>query len=209
MGLIVAVLAAAAALAGAAPEPEHLVQREANSNGPTTASRTSARLNAFAEELRSNGQNAQRVGIFDVAWPSSISEYEAVGRNGILQVTVVVADRTELPLRSTHVRNDTGDVPLVLLGVEDSVVPDASPIRSVGAFREDCYYLLPIALARQSGSILIDFAQHRSGFQLSALPLEPPSYPDPAPNARPPQQQALRDFLKREFLAAPTATGEP
>ncbi len=207
MGIIVAALATAAALVGVTPEAGHLVMRAPDSNGPTTASQTSARLNALAEALRSNSQSASRLGIFDIAWPSSTSEYEAVGRNGILQVTVVVADRGELPVRTTYVHNESGNVPLVLLGVHDAVVPRRASVRSVGAFREDRYYLLPIALARQSGSILLDFAQHRNGFKLGDLPLEPPSYPNPASDAHPPEQQAIKDFLKREFVEAPAIGG--
>jgi hypothetical protein len=211
MGSIFGGLVVAAALAGAAPDPDavHMVQREPTAKGPTTEARTTQRLNAMGEDLLARGLGAPRVGLFDVAWPNSTAEYDAVGRNGILQVTVVVADRSELPLRSAYVHTDAGDTPLLLIGVRGSAVPEASPIHGVGAFREDCYYLLPVALVRQPGFILVDFAQHRSGFKLSVLPLEPPGYPGAASAARPPEQRAVRAFLKREFVEAPETGGQP
>ena len=207
MALIATALAAAAPATTPGSAPGHMVEREPDAAGPTTAARNDTRLDALAAELRQKGLGAPRVSLFDVAWPSSASESEAVGRNGILQVTVVVADRTELPVRAAYIRNDAGDTPLVRLGVQDSIEPNGAPIRVVGPYREDCYYLLPMALAGQPGSILIDFAQHRSGFHLIVLPLHPPDYAIAESKPPPPDRQAVRAFLEREFPAASAPSG--
>jgi hypothetical protein len=207
---VVALVAPALVAAAPAQPPAtgHMVEREADAAGPTTASRNDARLDSVAEELREKRLGAPRISLFDVAWPSSTEEAEAVGRNGILQVTVVVADRAELPVRSAYIRTDAGDTQLVRLAVQDSLEPEGAPIRVVGAFREDSYYLLPMALARQPGSVLIDFAQHRSGFHLIVLPLNPPSEPaGSTPQAL--DRAAVRAFLKREFPVAPAPSGGP
>lgn len=204
-----ALAAASPAAAQLQPAPGHFVEREADAAGPTTAARNDTRLDALAAELRQKRLGAPRIALYDVAWPNSASEAEAVGRNGILQVTVVVADRTELPVRSAYLRTDADDTPLVLLGLQDSVEPGDAPIRIVGVYREDSYYLLPIALAREPGSILIDFAQHRSGFHLVVLPLHPPSESAAGSSPPPPDREAVRNFLRREFPVAPAPTGGP
>ncbi len=206
---LIAVAPARASPDAVQPPPAHLIEREPNASGPTTAARNDTRLDALAAEIQQKRLGAPRVALYDVAWPSSASEAEAVGRNGILQVTVVAADRTELPVRSAYVRTDAGDTRLVLLGVQESIEPADAPIRIVGAYREDSYFLLPMAAARQPGSILIDFAQHRSGFTVVVLPLHPPSGPADGSGPPPPDREAVRNFLRREFPVAPAPTGGP
>ena len=207
MGTVIATLAATVALAGAAPQTNHVIRRDPDTSRPTTAADTAARLVAIAEDVRSKGQSAPRIAIYDVAWPRTLPEYEAVGRNGILQVTVVVADRAELPVRSVYLHTHAGDAILKALAAVNSIAPVGSPIRGVGLFRQDSYYLLPITLARQPGAILVDFAQHRAGFQLDSLPLGPPAYADDASDPRPIDRRAVNDFLTREFLEAPDLAG--
>ena len=131
-----------------------------------------------------------------------------VGGMGILLITAVVEDSSELPLGQVYVRSVAGDAPLKLVAAALSVVPDEAPIRSVGRFRLDSYYLMPVVMIDRPGSLMIDFARNRTGFEVVALPLDPPDYAVPAGEASKPDPAAIRDFLTREFPDAPPITGK-
>jgi hypothetical protein len=201
----ISALALTAFLINGQENPEHLVERRPDSHGPTTAPMSLSRLNALADRLRSNGQAAPRLGIFDVAWPSSSIESDAAGRNGILQVTVVVADRAELPV-TAYAHIGDRNVRLELLTRSDSTTPSGTSIRDVGSFEEQAHYLLPLDLAAKPGAIVLDFSTHRTGFQLGALPLDPPQSITGSVTHGP-DNRAVEAFLKREFPEAPPITG--
>lgn len=197
MAWIATALAMAAALTAAQPEPGHVTARDPDKATPTTAGETTARLDKIAAEISADGKTAQRIATFDVAWPSSQEEYEAVGHVGIVQIAAIVRDPAELPVKAVYVRNEGGDTPLPLLAMTHSAVPADSPSHAIGAYREDSYYVLPTALAATPGEVLIDLARNRSGMQIMILPLNPPAYS--ASTAKEPDVDAVVAFFAREF----------
>ena len=68
-------------------------------------------------------------------------------------------------------------------------------------------YMTRLSAFGMSGSLLVDFARNRTGFEVSALPLSPPNYSVPAGEPGKPDPDTVREFLKREFPDAPPITG--
>jgi hypothetical protein len=198
---LVALAIVATVLAGAGPTV-HVTAREPAGQGPTTASATTRRLNDLAERLHLANVGAPRVAIFDAAWPADAAEYEALGHNGVLQVSAVVADAAELPVKRVYVRDENGEHELKWIGAMRIAVPPDAAAHGVGAFREDSYYVLPLALTDHHAMVLIDFAAHRKEFDLTPIPFgAPPPFAAADPGHIDPA--ALSAFVKREFKEAP------
>jgi hypothetical protein len=169
---------------------------------PGAPSITARRLDQMAERLKLAHIGAPRLAIYDVAWPADRTEYEGLGRSGVLQVTVVAADHGELPVRRVYVRDETGEHELQRIGARTFDVPAEASVHAVGAFREDSYYLLPEGLADHAGLVLIDLASHRKEFDLAPLPLDPPTFSSSEGTPRV-DGAILAAFVKREFKEAP------
>jgi hypothetical protein len=197
-----AALAILATMLAAAQPDMRLAAPDSDRSEPVTASIAARRLDDMAERLHLANVGAPRLAIFDLAWPASQREYEALGRNGVLQVSVVVADASELPVRRAYVRDETGEHELKWIGAARFTVPPAAAAHAIGAFREDSYYLLPLTLADHHGVALIDFAAHRKEFDLATFPQQPPPFAsaEMAPHV---DAAALSAFVKREFQGSP------
>ena len=87
----------AAPAAQAAP-PLHLTQSEGTTEGPSDPSAIMQRLEATARALHDAHRTPDRIALFDMAWPATPEEYQAVGHNAIMHVSVVVVDKAEVPL---------------------------------------------------------------------------------------------------------------
>lgn len=205
MGLLAAILALAIPPAVEANPPQHFMQSGGETEGPSEPAYILLRMNETARILHEHGQTASRIALYDMAWPATPAEYEAVGHNGIIQISVAVADGSELPLRNVRVHTATGDIVLKPIAIKDQpVAKDSLLAQTVGPFRQDCYYLLPAGLALQRGSILIDYARNRSDFALAQLPLQPLPFHTDARPARPANPDAVAAFLHREYPDSPT-----
>jgi hypothetical protein len=209
MSILAMALAGGAVLAAQGVNPRHFTEREASIDAPSSASQMARRLDGLADKLHEMKVTGPRVALYDLAWPADATEFDAVGRNAILQVTVVVADPSELPLQKVYVRNSNGDTPLLLLARKDSRIEEGKLLTQVvGGYREDCYYLLPAIFALGTGKILVDYAQHRMAFVLDdKLPVKRMKYRISPRSAQPVNKAAMSAFLKREFLEAPSLDG--
>lgn len=158
------------------------------------------RLEATARAFQAAHRTPDRIALFDMAWPSTPEEYQAVGHNAIMQVSVVVGDQTEVPLARVYAHTDHGDVALEQIATIDRPVPaDSLTAKTIGTHRQDAYYLLPEQLAHGAGTIMLDFAAKRRNFVLVNLPLDPmPFAPGPG-KIKTPDPDAVVQFLFREF----------
>ncbi len=79
----------------------------------------------------------------------------------------------------------------------------------LGPYREDGFYLIPVAALLRRGEVQCDFAINRVGFRLHSLPISTlPEFlksdldPTPARGARP-SVEALKTLLQREYPGFP------
>jgi hypothetical protein len=152
-----------------------------------------------------SAKGAARTAIIDFAWPSSESEYKALGKYVVVLVSAVSQSADELPLKRVYVENASGVITLQKIASIRRDVPQKSQIFAMlGPYREDSFYLAPAGSMMRKGSVLVDFAVRRSGFRLYELPGTPPAFvkadrnPMPAFDAKP-NPAALKALLEREY----------
>jgi hypothetical protein len=160
-------------------------------------------LNAALEQL---GAATVREVASDIALPADSAEYNALGKNAVLQLTATSAHVGELPLRSAYVL--VGDVRVPLHRV--AVLPPESVTltragRSETYTRQVAFYLMPIYLLTREAQLKVDFAGRRDEFGVSrfggsALDGAPTfvradDYPFPSE----PDLAAIRRLITREF----------
>jgi hypothetical protein len=196
-------LALAALLLAAASEPAHA---QVTSRGPATQDKVTPaeltrRLEATARKVQAFAAHADRIAVFDTAWPGDPAEYAAMGRSVIVLVSVVTTDAKELPVQRVYLRVDGKDVALQQIAREPRKVAAGSRIRTVvGVNREDAFYLAPAEPMMREGAMLADFAANRKEFSVVRLPLKPPAFArqDPGPTTAP-DRAALKAMLGREY----------
>jgi hypothetical protein len=180
----------------------HITASAPDTRGATGRTAIDQRLDVVARGLLDNRLTSPRLAVIDVAWPSTIREYESAGKYGVLLVAAASAEPQELPLRRVYLRVDAVDVPLQMVVEFPTKVSSTSPLGSaVGRFREDAFYLVPISLMKRHGLLLADFGDSRSEFRLAELPFQPPSFTDADDDPRPtePDQVAVLALMRREF----------
>lgn len=94
---------------------------------------------------------------FDICYPANAAEYEALGKNAIIQVTASSAIATELPLRTAYLVTRGVRVALQRVGGGDVREEDGRAVQV-------SYYLLPIHLMKTDARVLVDFRGARTGF---------------------------------------------
>jgi hypothetical protein len=164
------------------------------------------RLEETARDTQNiSAKGAARTAIIDFAWPSSESEYKALGKYVVVLVSAVSQSADELPLKRVYVENASGVITLQKIASIRRDVPQKSQIFAMlGPYREDSFYLAPAGSMMRKGSVLVDFAVRRSGFRLYELPGTPPAFvkadrnPMPAFDAKP-NPAALKALLEREY----------
>lgn len=203
----VAALAVAATLAwtGAAAQDEvHIAYDAPTSYGATSAESVLAGMDQTAARLEAMNATGSRTTQHDVAWPHTPAEPKALGGWTIVLVSAVTADPAELPLAKVYLHLDGSDVVLRPLATRQvRLDPTSRLAMRVGTFREDAFFLAPVAGLLKNGEMRVDFAAHRTGFVLGILPLA--SVPDfvIAGAASPmgePQPDAVATMLRREYV---------
>lgn len=94
----------------------------------------------------------------DICFPANSTEYQALGKNGILMLTSQAANATELPLRSVYALFKGVRIPLQRVGLVDSSTDDEGRTVQVS------FYLLPLHLMKQNAELKADFTGPRTGF---------------------------------------------
>lgn len=113
-------------------------------------------------------QNPIRSVAFDLCYPSSSEEYEALGKHAILQLKSASAIGTELPLRSAYVLLKGVRVPLQRISlIEKQEVPPSGQV-DTAYVRQTSYYLVPIYLLKTDARVLVDFRGARTAFGVTS-----------------------------------------
>jgi hypothetical protein len=162
------------------------------------------RLDKRAAEIRQMApQGADRYVLFDLAFPADQAEYRAVGKHALILIAAVSKQADELPLRRVYTRTAGRDLDCRKLGSRRSELPSTSPARAVvGRYREDAFYLAPVAALLSENLLMCDFARNRNGFVVSRAPFEPPEFiraDHQAEAAAKPDDAAVRALVEREY----------
>ena len=157
-----------------------------------------------AHQYARMGAIAARGGFYDLAFPRDHQEFLEMEGYGLLAVTAIVQDSSEIPLSRIYVRTREGDSVLQPIftvssrvSLEDSVV-----VKTFGRYRTDEMYLFPVHLRFARGVLLIDFAAHRKEFLLEEFPGEIPPPLQALPRQRPralPPLETVRRMVLREY----------
>lgn len=140
----------------------------------------------------------QRLVEYDRVFPANAEEYRATGKLGILLLSAISRDESELPLAAAYL----GGVKLKCIGSARRTVPPKSATSIVyGQFRVDSFCLIPAGIARGKVDLTVDFAKNRKGFLL-AESMDPPDFVlnDPSPQTgATPNIAELRKIIDREY----------
>jgi len=147
--------------------------------GPTTEAAVVARLREVADGVPA-GAVGGRIAMADVAYPRTQQENVAMGGYGLLLITAVARDKSELPLARAKARTAAGELPLGRAGQKTSAMTDEKVRAVFGEHRSDELYYLPVLLTRVPCQIVIDFAKNRQNFDVLRFP--PPQQEDRFPS---------------------------
>lgn len=195
-------------LSGVAVRAQAIIQPDHLYSGATTPAVINTDIQGGAEAQKAKGAKAARYGLYTIAKPKNAAEFDALAQSFVVMVTVITQTQAELPLKRAYlVTSDGVQTPLRKLSSWRSAINAKTLAYSqLGKFREDGFYLIPGAAASRPGTIQLDFAVNRVGFQLVQLPVtyEKLGYEprDPSPGARA-DNSALRSMIQREFPGFP------
>jgi hypothetical protein len=184
-------------------EPLHLVGEGSYTLQPVSSETISARIQEVAVQYRAYAP-IPRVGFFDIAFPADREEYHEMGGHGLMLVTALVQDQTELPLSRLYIDSDSTQEDLRLLTSLLSTVDlqDEVVLATLGPHRMDALYLFPVVHIASTSSLLADFAKNREGFKLDNFTGEVPEMISHLPigtaTTEPSEERLLR-MVEREF----------
>lgn len=200
---IIAVCGLSIGLARAGDEG-HFIDKGAVSEGAVP-------LNSFDMRIENDGvamqQNyhatASRFVEYDSAFPRDEAEYRTFGKYGIVLVSAMTQNESELPLARVYVLLGGQEIVLRRVASVRRELPEGGTARTeFGPHREDSFYLLPIKLKQANAALLCDFAANRKAFDVGTLEggLQDfiASDPDKEPG-EPPSEKAIRAFIDREY----------
>jgi hypothetical protein len=198
-------IVALAVFVSAAANAQTLTQRPVSQGAVTPADMTERLEKAAVRTREQAPKGAARGSSIDFCWPSSVEEYQAIGKYVLVLVSVVTQFAAELPLRRVYVTVNGEQTELVRLSSQRRDVGKGSTTFSIlGPFREDGFYVAPAGLMMSDGYLQADFAIRRNNFNLYKLPATAPDFikadkdPMPARDATP-NMPALKALLTREY----------
>jgi hypothetical protein len=200
---VLAVAALACGVAAQAQEPVHLIAPGTTFRSFVAPATLNDRLRAAATEYRRYAP-VPRISLFDLAFPSSPTEYRAVGGYAVLLITAMSQDSAELPLARVYVNDGTHVEALLVLSSVLSVTDSSlGEVRhTLGRYRFDALYSIPVQSIVRPGQLVIDYARHRSGFVIHEFTGEVPEMIRDLPIGRPaaaPDTVALNLLIQREY----------
>ena len=196
------------ARAADATDQVHVVTDAGVASGGLTIAAFDQRLenDARRDQQRYAGAAVSRSVEFDVAFPLDAKEYGSFGKYGVILVSALSRDASELPLAKVYIQIGGSAVALHrVVSIRRELGPASIAAAEYGKYREDAFYLVPIAALLRDFTLLADFAVHRSGFVVSKGPLTLPDFikadatlttADPGPG---PSLDGLKVFLNREY----------
>jgi len=119
----------------------------------------------------------------------------------VMLITVVVQDQTELPLKKVYIELAGKEVALQLIAIALSRQTDKQITQTLGTFRMDALYLLPLHLKFGETDLMTDFAANRQGFRLGTISGASPLLSSSSGKNLPqrPDEEVLRHFVQREY----------
>jgi hypothetical protein len=198
-------IVALALFVSTAANAQTLTQRPVSQGAVTPADMTERLEKAAVRTREQAPKGAARGSSIDFCWPSSVEEYQAIGKYVLVLVSVVTQFAAELPLRRVYVTVNGEQTELVRLSSQRRDVGKGSTTFSIlGPFREDGFYVAPAGLMMSDGYLQADFAIRRNNFNLYKLPGTAPDFikadkdPMPARDATP-NMPVLKALLTREY----------
>jgi hypothetical protein len=175
--------------------------------GPSNLLKMNERIDEQAQmlpqEARENGA-VKRVAFFDIAFPNSPQEFVALGGNGVILVTAISHDPTELPLKRVHINVRDKDIELKRISYMLSKQTQKSlAVDTFGQYRMDGMYLFPVYLKALPGKVVVDFARNRNDFGIAEFNASDfdklNDLPSTFPSGKGPSPDTLKNFITREF----------
>jgi hypothetical protein len=157
---------------------EHIVHDDSNYEGGVTVASFDARVEGHAKgTLVRYPEGALRGVEYDIVFPRNYSEYVAFGKYAILLLSASTRDAAELPIADAYVQGTTGPVEFHRIGgTARQNAPETAMAQAYGAFREDAFFLVPIADLYKDSLIYCDFKANRLGFSVNKGALDMPDY---------------------------------
>lgn len=156
-----------AALLGACASREstvHLLGNRSWAQAPVAPEAMNERIQNAAVEYQAHAP-VPRIALFDIAFPSSESEFKSTGGYGVLLLTALSQDQSELPPKRLYVSWRGEEHVLDQIYSTTSRPPHSSKVAEVlGTNRWDGLYLFPVHLMDDGAVLTIDFATNRKGF---------------------------------------------
>ena len=182
----------------------HIIEAGDWTDKPVTPARMNERIEAAAVEYAAHAP-VPRIVLYDIGYPKDIQEYAALDGHAVMLLTSVSQNGEELPLRRVYVSAEGKEVELKLLKVvlaELSANSNAST-KTVGRFRADALYLLPMSLRAQAADVFVDFQLNRTAFKVATFDTPMPDDLERMILVKPSgaglSQSALETFIKREY----------
>ncbi|MBF6023966.1 hypothetical protein [Lysobacter niastensis] len=197
-----------AALLGACASADHTVHvlgTPSWAQNPVAPEAMNQRIEDAAAEYAPHAP-VPRLALFDIAFPSSESELKSTGGNGVLLLTALSQDKSELPPKRLYVtwRGEEHTLEQIHSAID---LPAQSPsvTEVLGPNRWDGLYLFPVRLMEDGAVLTLDFAANRTGFvfgQFSSAQREALGY-DPSAAAASASdisaRDAIMDLVAREY----------
>ena len=169
---------------------------------PTVPEGMKQRVEESAVEFQQHAP-VPRIGLFDIAFPSSAAEFRDTDGYGVLLLTALSQDHTELPPSRLYVTLDGGEYDLNLIS---SVAAQSEPSQRVatvlGKNRWDALYSFPVHLMKDGAALSMDFAANRDGFLLGTFSTADRAslgYDVSAPTGNSPSQISIMTMVAREY----------
>lgn len=198
--LIANVLLAIGFISAASAQDEHTVSSGTWQKTPVSTAEMNQRVAKASLKLREY-PTVPRVGFFDLAQPADLPEYVALGGNAVVLVTVVTHQEAELPLQRVYLDWRGESIELALLAKALSRVTEPEVSETLGAYRMDALYLVPLFKGFDEAKLMTDFAANRTDFQLGSISgsLIPAEDRMRVELSKAPNMDALQRFIQREY----------
>jgi hypothetical protein len=143
--------------------------------GPLTASALQFRLADAANKHRESAPTS-RITYAALEFPEGRSEYDAMKGFGLLWVTALSRDESELPLKNLRLfTHHSGIVYLNSVANFNTRETDPRIIRTMGPYRYDGVFLVPIYQETLGSKVVADFQNQRDSFLIATVSSSPPA----------------------------------
>lgn len=146
-----------------------------------------------------------RIAFYDIGFPKDKAEFAELNGYGLLLISSLSQNETELPLKRAYAVVDGKEIELksireVLIRNNDLT---GQVVKTFGEYRADTLFLFPVYLRFQLGEILLDFAQTRTGLKIVSFDGTAPDALKGIPSTKPDEKKAIEEpmklFMKREY----------